>query len=505
MSSPARVQRAILAPQGWRGDLLALVSGAPIPLAFAPFGYYGVPVLCLVGLLWSLEGQSPRSGLWRGFLFGVSSFLGGLYWVHVSIHVFGGAALPLALVLMFALVLFMATYTAVFGWSLNRFFGRATWQRLLLGAPALWVTIEWLRGWLFSGFGWLGIGYSQSDGPLHSLLPVVGVYGASLALCLAAAGVWASVTLPAARRVALLPFAAVVVVALVLSRAAWTTPVGEPFSVALVQGAVPQELKWLPESLQPTVDLYMNLTDDHLGADLVVWPEAAIPTARHNLDAVFEALLARGADSGTDFLIGAVQVDRARDQRLNTVVALRSDTGDESTYVKRHLVPYGEYFPVPDFVREWIRWMNLPYQDFTSGADDQPPLTVARQTVGVSICYEDVFGHELLEVLPAASVLVNVSNDAWFGGSIAPHQHLQIARARALEAGRMLLRATNNGISAVIDHDGVVRGRSPQFEPYVLSASVQGRAGATPYSRVGNWPVITLSLLLLALAARRAR
>ena len=505
MSSVSSAVARAAALRGWRGDALAFLSGAPLVLAFAPFGYFLLPIVCFAGLLLALDQQTARRGLWRGYLFGVASFLGGLYWIHVSIHVFGGAPLALALALMFTLVLFLALYPAAVGWLLNRFFPVPNGWRLLVAAPALWLLTEWSRGWFFSGFGWLALGYTQSDGALQGLIPVTGVYGATWAATVCSASIVAWFIVPGVRRTVLLVPAGIVIVALLLNAIEWTDEVGEPFTVALVQGAVPQDEKWLPGSLQPTVDLYLRLTAQAPQADLVIWPEAAIPTARHNLDVVFEALRRRGEPSGTDYLIGAVEVTPNNGARLNTLVSLGRTAADERRYIKRHLVPYGEYFPVPGFVREWIRWLDLPYEDFTSGSDDQPLLQVAGQTVGVSICYEDVFGNELLVALPAASVLVNVSNDAWFGGSVAPHQHLQIARVRALEAGRMLLRGTNNGISAIVDARGKVLDRSPQFEPFVLTGSAQGRQGATPYSRLGNTPVISLALVLLIIGVWRQR
>lgn len=492
---------------GPAGEGLALVAGALLPLAFAPFGAWFVAPLSLVGLLAALEAQSPRRGAWRGWLFGVTAFLGGLYWVHISIHVFGGAALAFAIALMLALVLVMALYTAAFGYALNRFFPHGVARRALLAAPALWALLEWLRGWLFSGFPWLSLGYSQTDSALAALAPLVGVYGMSAAVAVTAGALWTLIAAPRVRRFALLPALALWAAAAGLARVEFTAPEGAPVEVALIQGAVPQEIKWLPESLQPTVDLYLTLTDAHLDKDLIVWPEAAIPTARHNLEALFASLADRGAQTGADFLVGAVEIERDTGRRLNTVVAIPggATAGDMTRYVKRHLVPYGEYYPVPEFVREWLRWMDLPYQDFSPGPDGQPPLAVAGQQVGISICYEDVFGEELADALPQATLLVNVSNDAWFGGSVAPHQHLQIARLRAIESGRVLVRATNTGISAVIDADGAVLARSPQFEPHVLTHAAQPRRGATPYVRLTNWPVVIASLIALAAAWRGRR
>lgn len=507
MSALTRGLRAGTLLRGARGDALALVAGLPLVLGFAPFGWYGIPLVSFAGLLICLEGVTPRRALWRGYLFGVGAFLAGLYWIHISIHVFGGAPLPLALGLMVLLVLFLAIYPAVFAGVLNRLFPDSTLARYVLAAPAIWVLVEWLRGWLFSGFGWLGVGYTQSDGPLSHWLAVLGVYGSSLAVLMLAGGIAASLLMTRNRVWAWLPGVAAVAGGLSFGAVEWTEPTDQTVDVALVQGSVPQELKWIPDQLQPTVDLYVGLTDQHLDADLVVWPEAAIPTARRNLDGLFDALRARGAKSDTEFLIGTVAVDPVSLDPVNTAIILGATAAEETRYVKRHLVPYGEYFPVPGFVRRIIQWMNLPYQDFQAGGDDQPPLEAAGVSIAMSICYEDVFGAELRAMLPEATVLANVSNDAWFGGSVAPHQHLQMARVRAIETGRMMLRGTNNGISAIIDQNGRVVARSGQFEPEVLRGRVTGYTGATPFVRFGNVPTVVgcLALIALGLALHRPR
>lgn len=507
MALAASGARPLSAVHGKYGDVLAAVSGVALPFSFAPYGLYLLAPIAMAGLFLSLDGQSPRRAAWRGFVFGVASFLTGVYWVHISIHVFGGAALGLALFLMMALVLFLSCYTAAFGFMAMRFFPDRSLHSFLLAMPALWTLLEWLRGWLFSGFPWLSVGYSQSDGPLTGIVPIVGVFGVSAAVTATAGALVAAAQSDSWRRrlAALVPVALLWLASGLLSNHEWTRDEGAPVKVSLVQGSVPQQLKWLPEQLQPTVDLYMRLTADHLDSNLIVWPEAAIPTARHNLEGLFSALKRRGTDTDTDFLIGAIEVERGTGRPMNSVVAVnRKDTTLQS-YYKRHLVPFGEYFPVPDLVREWIRWMDLPYTDFAAGEDDQPLLEVAGHKVGVSICYEDVFGEELVGALPEAGFLVNVSNDAWFGGSVAPHQHLQIARLRALEAGRPLLRATNNGISAAIGPRGETHAVSPQFEPYVLTWTTQPRGGSTPYSRWANWPVVSLCFAALLLVWRRSR
>ncbi|MEO0975240.1 MAG: apolipoprotein N-acyltransferase, partial [Pseudomonadota bacterium] len=279
-------------------------------------------------------------------------------------------------------------------------------------------------------------------------------------------------------------------------RVEWSEPVDTTLEAGLVQGGISQDLKWQADQLPKTKALYRSLTDEHWDADLLVWPEAAIPAlANRELD-YFNDLFASARRSDTALLIGAIQSKGPRGDRryFNSVFGI--DANGASEYHKRHLVPFGEYYPVPNFVRRWLADLNLPYTDFTKGPADQEPLTVAGQPVGVSICYEDVFGSELLAMVPRARLLVNVSNDAWFGGSVAPHQHLQIARMRAIEVARPMIRATNSGISAFIEHDGRVSAVTGLFEARVLRAEVQPRTGATPYALAGDWPVLVLALLM---------
>ncbi len=282
----------------------------------------------------------------------------------------------------------------------------------------------------------------------------------------------------------------------------FTQPKERALSIALVQGAITQDLKWKPEQLPGTLALYRGLTLENAGTDLIVWPEAAIPTLVEYVGDFLAGVRKAVAKSGTTVLLGTLRLppnadttDPSIEEFQNILVAL---TDPPQIYVKRHLVPFGEYFPVPDFIRSWMRLMNLPTGDAIPGADDQPPLDAAGERIAVTICYEDVFGAEQLHSLPDATLLVNVSNDAWFGDSIAPHQHMQIARVRAAEAGRYLLRATNTGVTGVIDQHGRVVATMPQFTTGVLKQTVRGYTGATPYARVGNYLVIVVLVLVLA-------
>jgi apolipoprotein N-acyltransferase len=244
----------------------------------------------------------------------------------------------------------------------------------------------------------------------------------------------------------------------------------------------------------PTLELYRDLTARGLGSSLIVWPEAAVPAFYSEVSAYLDDMRSWTQEHGSTLLLGVLRADPQGRSFQNTLLALGEGT---DFYVKRHLVPFGEYFPVPGFVRNWLRLMNMPYTDASPGPADQPPMAVAGQRLGVTICYEDVFGAEQRHYLPEATLLVNISNDAWFGDSIAPHQHLQIARIRAAEAGRYMLRATNTGVSAIIDPSGRIVSQSPQFEPHLLRGTVQGFLGATPYALWGNALVVIGAMLAL--------
>jgi apolipoprotein N-acyltransferase len=372
--------------------------------------------------------------------------------------------------------------------------------------PVLWVLIEWLRGWVLSGFPWLSLGYAMIDSPLKGWAPLFGVYGVT----------WAAVASGAALNVLIKPAAALSrrlvalgSIALLFSLPAlfagsdFTRTAGPAVPIAAVQGAVSQDQKWQAKNLAATKDRYSRLTEQAWGARIIVWPEAALPVLANEIQDYLQGLQARGRAHGADFAIGLVNYLPQTGQYYNGLLVL-SDSGG-GWYYKRHLVPFGEYFPVPAFVRAWMRLMSLPYDDITPGSKHQPPLQAGGQKLGLTICYEDAFGSQQIEVLRDATLLINVTNNAWYGDSTAPHQHLQIARMRALEAGRYLVRAANDGITAVIGPHGDVVGRLPQFREAVLRAEVRPMTGLTPYARFGNYPVVTGAGLLLALAVWRRR
>lgn len=492
---------------GLRGRLAAaFAAGAALNLAFAPFGWWPLAVLAPAALFALIRGLPPRRASYAGAAFGAGVFGFGTYWLYTCIHVFGLVPLWLTLLLQAAVIALMACYPAALCYLANRFWLKAGTTRDWLVLPVLWVLLEWLRGWLLSGFPWLSLGYALIDSQLAGFAPLFGVYAVSWAgaMVAVAINVVLAPAVPLARRglgvgLALILF----LVPALLARHAWTHPVGPRIAVAAVQGAVSQDEKWQAKNRELTKQRYLQLTSQAWGARLIIWPESAIPVVAPQLSDYLRQLKEQGRAHDAEFALGLVDFSPQTEQFHNGILVLSESGG--GWYYKRHLVPFGEYFPVPAAVRSWMRLMSLPNQDFTPGAPRQPELSAAGQKLGLTICFEDAFGSEQLRVLRDATLLINVTNNAWYGDSTAPHQHLQIARMRALEAGRYLVRAANDGITAVIGPKGEIVARLPQFQEAVLRADVQPMTGLTPYARFGNYPLIIGSGALLALAVWRRR
>nr|VFJ42852.1 MAG: apolipoprotein N-acyltransferase [Candidatus Kentron sp. DK] len=509
------------------GNAVSLAAGLMMPLAFAPFGWHGLAVVSLALLFHVLMDSTPWRAFRRGWLFGIGMFGVGVFWIHESFR-FAAVALPLALALTGALVMVLALYPALFGALasyFSRYSPRATGFGLpLLVLPAGWVLLEWLRGGLFSGFPWLQVGYAHVDSPLAGLAPLAGVYGVGWASAFSSGLVlwavrrfWDGRQRSVKRR--LMRWAAPLLIgagvwggAALLGQVAWTAPVGEPLRAALIQGNIPQDIKWRPEQREKTVDRYLFLTRQARGQDLVVWPETALPGVYHEFPQVMARLRREARVHGGHVLLGVPTVHGAGRARryFNSVVAITGSgpAGEEAFYHKRHLVPFGEYLPLAGILRGIVDFLRIPMSDFYPGPPAQGTLSVAGQEIGASVCYEAAFGRDIIASLPEATLLVNVSNDAWFGDSLGPHQNLRMARLRAREAGRYLLRGTNTGISAFIDPQGRVIRQSPQFEVSVLTGIVTGMTGATPYVRYGDWivwPLLGIVLLVWYRGRRNGR
>lgn len=476
--------------------LVALGAGAILACAFAPLEWWPLAIVCpaILMLLW--QGATARHAAWYGFWFNTGTFAAGTYWLYISIHIFGDAPLYIAAFLMLALVGIMALYHAALGYAVARWLPATGGVRWLVAVPAAWALIEWWRGWFLSGFSWLSLGYSQTDTWLAGLAPVTGVYGLSAALLLCAGALTALVLGCARIRiVAAVASLAPWIAGAALGQVEWTHPSGPPVSVAIVQGAIPQEQKWLDSNRDTTLKLYRDLTDRVLGTRLIVWPEAALPDPANELITYITDLYRDARMHHSALVFGVLRVSDDGENYFNSVMALDDRL---SWYDKDHLVPFAEFFPVPPFVRNWLRLQSLPYSDFTRGGQNQPPLPVGGLKLGATVCYEDAYGSYMLQTLRSADALVNVTNDAWFGHSTARYQHFQISRMRAIESQRFLIRAANNGVSGVIGPHGEVVAQAPQFRPYDLVSSVTPRTGLPPYALVGNWLVVSLACAGLA-------
>lgn len=483
---------------GRRDYAVALLLGAAAVLAFAPAGLALAGVGALGGLvhLW-LRAARSREAFALGYAFGLGFFLAGVSWVYVSMNLFGGMTPVLAAVATLGFCAFLALFPAAAGWLQAQVPG-APLSRAALAIPPAWMLMEWLRGWVLTGFPWLGFGYATADTWLAGFAPLVGAHGASL-LFLVVAGLAACAARGDRRRLCLGVLVALLAGGHALRQVDWTTPTGT-VTVSLLQGNIPQEMKFRPERYARTLETYAQLAEG-AKARLVVLPETAVPRF---LDLVDPAWLARleavARANGGDVLLG-IPVRTGPDTYLNSVVSL--GTSPPQRYDKSHLVPFGEFIP-PGF--GWImRGLSIPLSDFARGPATQAPLAVAGERVALSICYENAYGEELARQLPQATLLVNVSNVAWFGDSLAPAQHLGIARLRALETGRMHLTATNTGITAAIDRDGRVLAQLPQFTLGRLNVTAVRYEGATPYVRWGDLGALGLAAVLLAVAALLAR
>lgn len=435
-----------------------------------------------------------------GFFFGLGLFGAGIAWIYVALHDFGDMPAWLAAPATLLFAAFLSLFTALAGYIQARF--KIRWQTVLV-MPASWVLIEWGRGMIFTGFPWLTLGYAHSDSPLAGYAPLLGAYGVSLVAAISSgllAIVWQE-RLNKQGKIALAILAALWAGGESLRHVAWTQPLGAPFSATLIQGNIGQDIKFNEDMLENTLNGYRRQVLQN-PARLTVLPETAFPIMRDEVPQVLEEELREHARRNNgDVLVGLFERDRGG--YYNSVVAWGASedafSAQEPHYRKHHLVIFGEFIPLRA-VFGWLinEVLHIPMGDLARGELVQSPLPVAGQRVAVNICYEDVFGEEIIASLPEATLLVNMTNDGWYGHSFAADQHNQMSQFRAMETGRMMLRATNTGVTSVIGIGGKVLQRLPQHQVGILQAEVQGFQGSTPYVRWGNIAVLFLIGMMLS-------
>lgn len=504
---------------GVTGDLLACVAGVLLPFSLAPFGVavlapISVFLLLLVVLQPTLRIElSVMRAAGRYFLYGIGSFGVGVSWVYVSIHDYGYTTVSLAVVVTVLWVVGLSLVFAMPWWWWHRYVAtraeRINGLGLAVSFAALWVLNEWIRSWLLTGFPWLYAGYSQTTGWLGGWAPVLGVFGVSLMTVLPVALLFNALM---TRNIANL-VCAVAMVSLALwggkwsGGRAWTEPrPAATQTVALVQGNVLQEQKWRPEQRETIRALYRSMTEPELQPGrLVVWPEAAIPelyTPQHPFFAAMRDVLAQRGGALITGVPSLHHDDEGRRIFYNSLLGLGEAQG---FYHKRRLVPFGEYVPLQDWLEGLLDFFKLPISDFRRGPAEQPNLSTGKLMTAGSICYEIAYPDLVAEQAANADFLLTVSNDSWFGHSIGPYQHLQMAQMRARENGRMLVRATSNGITALVQPNGEISARLPQFQPGVLRGVVEAYAGQTPFQRTGSTPVLLLCGLVLLIFHWRSK
>lgn len=469
--------------------LLYLIAGALVTLAFAPFNQIWLVYVTLALLFYSWSVSTPKQALINGWLFSIGLQCSGVSWIFYSLHYHGGSPSMLAVLMIFLLSVYLSVYPALAGFLVNRFCKTNTTIKLMVLYPVSWAMFEWLQGIVLTGFAWMQIGYTQIDLPLAGFAPVIGNHGVGMFVAVTSGLIVLVVSQSRDWRKWLAPVVVLWFVGFVLKQVAWTESTGEPVRVSLVQGNVAQDVKWKREMRQPTLNRYRSLTLQLKDTDLIIWPETAMPGYVHTLQAYLDEVRQSMEERETDLLTGIFIKDPDKGRYYNSLISIH---GGE--YRKRHLVPLGEYIPLRFLASFFNRWIKIPMSDIDVGSDDQPLLRAAGQPLGVSICFEDAFARDVRKDLPEATLLVNVSNDAWFEDSHEPYQHHAIARMRALESGRYMLRSTNTGISSVIGPHGEVLSLAPQFKVHVLNATVQPMKGATPYVFWGDYFLLLMCI-----------
>ena len=476
--------------------ILSLLAGGVSTLAFAPFNVSVLVFITLALAFYLWHKLALKQAVFSAWLFTLGLQCTGVSWIFHSVHTHGDAPAVFAILLVFLLSCYLSLYPALAVYIVNRFLPDNFKLRFLLFYPASWLVFEWLQGYVMTGFSWMQIGYTQIDLPLSGFAPIFGNHAISGMVAFCAGAI---VLLVAYRQQMNNRQIAALIVSLIalwlsgayLQTVSWTQVDGKSISVSVVQGNIAQQDKWKQHMKQPTLDLYRDLSLAQKNVDLIVWPETAIPDYRSRVIPYLDQLQSDMAKRETDLLFG-IFVKNDENRILNSVMNI-----DGEVYHKRHLVPLGEFIPLRFLIEFFNRFVNIPMSDIASGKEDQTLLKAAGVPVGVSICFEDAFARDVIKDLPEAKILVNVSNDAWFEDSHEVHQHHAIARMRALETGRDMIRSTNTGITSLIGPHGEVIDQLPQFEVGVLNAKVQPMSGATPFVRWGNALVVTLCSLLL--------
>ncbi|MFL1464743.1 apolipoprotein N-acyltransferase [Marinobacter sp. HN1S83] len=503
----SRLPDTRLSGNNWLGGITLVIAGALQTLTLSPFQWWWLgPVSIALILLVSVP-LAPRKLFRAGWFAGLGLFGSGASWVYISISEHGNTSIPVAILLTTLFVAGLALFHAIAFWGWGKLAKESLVRRLLL-FPAIWILGDWVRGWLLTGFPWLYLGNAHVDGPLGGFAPLIGVHGITFWITVTGVAIYGVWWLALNKRAANAGIVAVLtllpwVTGPALSKIEWTDVSDEATTFASMQGNIPQQIKWDPDFLRDQIVVYLGLTEDQWDTDLILWPETAIPIPQDQAGKIIDHIAGELGDNST--LITGIPwygfSDRAEDFTFhNSIMAIGNGEG---MYHKQKLVPFGEYVPLQQWLRGLIGFFDLPMSSFSRGPANQSPLIANGTHIMPFICYEVAYPDFVARNARNTDLLLTISNDGWFGDSIGPLQHLQIARMRALETGRYMLRGTNNGVTAIIDHKGQLAETIPQFKRAVLTGEVFSADGNTPYMQTGSWPVLTLALILIVFVRER--
>lgn len=495
-----------------KNNILNFFAGFSLVFAYAPFEQWWIIFFALPLWFHQLKNQSPKASAIISFAFALGWFVAGISWVHVSIAEFGGMPLPISLLLMFFLCLYLAIYPALSAYLATKLASKLAANnfhlQLWLLAP-FWLLTEYMRGVFLTGFPWLSFGYSQINGPLASLAPIIGEIGISFVLFIISIALYL-IFQKQQTKIAIINLLLCGLAIVISAFFSWTTPTDKTIKVALVQGNIEQALKWLPEQEWPTMQKYLALSPFGENIDLIVWPESAIPAIEPTVQDYLHNVNDIAHEDNTSLITGIINYQYKDRAFFNSLIVLgnKEDSATKANYAydhsnrysKNHLLPIGEFIPFGDFLRPLAPLFNLPMSSFSRGQYQQNNLIAKDINILPLICFEIAFTEQLAANFnDQTHVLLTVSNDAWFADSHGPHQHMEIARMRALEYGRPLLRSTNTGITAVVDQHGEFIGRSPQFQETVLKADVTLVTGKTPFSIYGRSLIYSIAFIFFLL------
>lgn len=497
----------------WIQYLIAIAAGIQLPLAFAPYHLYILAFVSPTLLLALWLYATPKDAFKYGLLYGLSGFGFGVYWVYISIHTFGNAPIALAIFLTGILIVALSCFPALQGYLVTKFFPKNNLVKLLLVFPASWVLFEWGRIWVLSGFPWLFIGYTQLTTPLAHIAPILGIYGVSFATILTCGAILALFLCTIRRdasgdarscvstklRVSTMTITIMILILLwggsmLLGRIHWTHKQGQAIPVTLIQGNIPEQEKWDINNLPKILKMYQHLTQQNWHSKIIVWPEAAMPAFAWQIKPYLTSMAKLARQHHSTIITGVVTQNLDTKAYYNSMITLGATS---SVYHKRHLVPFGEYLILAPISNWIVKFFKLPMSSFTPGKHIQPAFIADKLYIAPSICYEVAYPREILTYFPKAQLLINVTDDSWFGKSIAAAQQLQMAQMRSLETGRYQLISTNTGVSAIVNPDGSLQKRGPMFQQAVINGTVYAMTGNTPWVKLGQYLWLWLVLIVL--------